>query len=146
MRAHTVAEPISCDLFETTAPMSDDSSHLSILFVEDHADTARVIAKVLETMGHEVQTASSIEDAVKIVIERRFDLIISDVGLPDGSGVGLIHGIRPFCDAPAIALTAYSGEEDIARCLRAGFDLHLAKPASPTELREAIETARRARG
>ena len=125
--------------------MSDDSSHLSILFVEDHADTARMITKLLETMGHEVQTASSVEDAVKIVIERQFDLIISDVGLPDGSGVGLIHGIRPFCDAPAIALTAYSSEEDIARCLRAGFDLHLAKPASPTELRDAIEAVRRTR-
>jgi CheY-like chemotaxis protein len=125
--------------------MSDDSSLLSILFVEDHADTARVIAQLLETMGHEVQTASSVEDAVKIVIEGRFDLIISDVGLPDGSGVGLIHGIRPFCDAPAIALTAYSSEEDAARCLRAGFDLHLAKPASPAGLREAIETVRRAR-
>jgi CheY-like chemotaxis protein len=125
--------------------MPDDSPLLSILFVEDHADTARVIAKLLETMGHEVQTASSVEDAVRLVIERRFDLILSDVGLPDGSGVGLIHGIRPFCDAPAIALTAYSSAEDIARCLRAGFDLHLAKPASPVELREAIETARRAR-
>jgi CheY-like chemotaxis protein len=125
--------------------MPDDSSLLSILFVEDHADTARVITQLLETMGHEVQTASSVEDAVKIVIERRFDLIISDVGLPDGSGVGLIHGIRPFCDAPAIALTAYSSGEDIARCLRAGFDLHLAKPASPAELRAAIETARHAR-
>jgi CheY-like chemotaxis protein len=126
--------------------MTTASSSLSILLVEDHADTAHVIAKLLEGMGHAVRTAASVEDAVKGVIEHQFDLIISDVGLPDGSGVGLIHGIRPFCDAPAIALTAYSEAEDVARCLRAGFDLHLAKPASPAELREAIQTVLQRRG
>jgi CheY-like chemotaxis protein len=125
--------------------MTDSHPPLSILLVEDHADTACVIAKVLETMGHSVEAIATVEDAVKAVVERQFDLIISDVGLPDGSGVSLIHGIRPFCEAPAIALTAYDSEEDIALCLRAGFDLHLAKPASPADLHEAIQAALRAR-
>ena len=122
--------------------MSSDSPKkpLSILVVEDHADTADVLARILTAMGHSVRTAGSVEAAVKNVIDHRFDLIISDVGLPDGNGVSLIHGIRRFCRTPAIALTGYSAEDDIARCKRAGFDLHLAKPIDPAKLREAIES------
>jgi CheY-like chemotaxis protein len=118
---------------------------LSILLVEDHSDTARMLDALLEGMGHAVRVASSVEEAVKCVIANRFDLLICDIGLPDGSGVSLLHGIRPFCDAPAIAFTAYSAEEDVARCLRAGFDVHLGKPAGPEALRGAMREALRIR-
>jgi CheY-like chemotaxis protein len=53
-----------------------------------------------------------------------------------------MHGIRRFCDTPAVALTGYSGEEDAERCRRAGFNLHLAKPVDPQTLRDAIEAMR----
>jgi CheY-like chemotaxis protein len=112
----------------------------SILLVEDHADTALAIKSFLSSMGHSVRTATSVETAVREVIDHKFDLIISDVGLPDGNGVSLMHGIRPFCDTPAIALTGYGGEEDIARCMRAGFNLHLTKPVGPETLRDTIES------
>ena len=115
---------------------------LSILIVEDHADTAQIMAIHLSGQGHSVCTAGSVEEAVKNVVEQKFDLIISDVGLPDGNGVSLMHGIRPFCDTPAIALTGYSGDDDVERCLRAGFNMHLAKPVSPQKLRDAIDGLR----
>lgn len=123
--------------------MSADSPQkpLSILLVEDHADTAHAIVKFLTAMGHSVRTADSVEAAVRNVIDHRFGLIISDVGLPDGNGVSLMHGIRPFCDTPAIALTGYSGDDDIERCKRAGFNLHLTKPVGPEALRKAIDAA-----
>jgi len=112
---------------------------LSILLVEDHADTAAMIASLLAQHGHAVQLVGSVEGAVRSVVEQTFDVIISDVGLPDGSGVSLMHGIRPFCRTPAIALTAYGSREDIECCRRAGFDLHLAKPADFAALSAAIE-------
>jgi CheY-like chemotaxis protein len=111
---------------------------LSILLVEDHPDTALAIGNLLAMMGHTVQSADSVEAAVRVVIGNRFDLIISDVGLPDGNGVSLMHGIRPFCDTPAIALTGYGGDDDVARCLRAGFNRHLTKPVGARQLGEAI--------
>ncbi len=122
--------------------MSDPSScpPLSILLVEDHADTALAIRSFLTGMGHSVRVADSVEAAIKEVIAHQFEIIISDVGLPDGNGVSLIHGIRRFCKTPALALTGYSSDEDAARCMRAGFDMHLAKPVGPEKLQDVLKT------
>lgn len=111
---------------------------LGVLLVEDHSDTARVIEMFLLGEGHSVTIAGSVSEAVASVVAGPFDLIISDVGLPDGNGVSLIHGLRAFCDTPAIALTGYDGEEHARRCLQAGFTCHLAKPFRMDELRAAI--------
>lgn len=111
---------------------------LSILLVEDHVDTAAAIRSILSAMGHEVRTAGSVEAAVREVVGSNFDLIVSDISLPDGNGISLIHGIRPFCSTPAIAVTAYGSPEDIARCKRAGFDLHLTKPVGFDALENAV--------
>lgn len=123
-------------------PAESLKSRLSILLVEDHADTARAIGDLLTTMGHAVRIADSVETAIRGVVEDRFDLIISDVGLPDGNGVSLMHGIRRFCDTPAIALTGYGGDDDVARCLRAGFNRHLTKPVGALQLCAAIDDLR----
>jgi CheY-like chemotaxis protein len=112
----------------------------AILLVEDHPDTALAIGAFLSTMGFHVTTAGSVEEAVRNVVAQKFDVIISDVGLPDGNGISLINCIRPFCDTPAIALTAYTSDEDAERCKRAGFDLHIGKPVDPATLRDAIES------
>ncbi len=119
-------------------PLAPTDRPLSILLVEDHQDTALVVGGFLKMLGHTVATADSVETAVKQVVTHRFDLIISDVGLPDGNGVSLMHGIRPFCNTPAIALTGFSSEDDIARCKRAGFNLHLTKPVGGQDLQNAI--------
>ncbi len=102
---------------------------MKTLLVEDNADTSKLLAQGLEMAGCKVRVVSTVAEALDVLIAETFDVIISDVGLPDGHGIGLMHGVRAFCSTPAIALTAFSTPEDIARCLEAGFDVHLAKPS-----------------
>lgn len=117
---------------------------LSVLLVEDHLDTALAVEDALRHRNCRVQRAGSVAEALQAIIDGSFDVIVSDVGLPDGHGVSLIHGVRRFCKTPAIALTAFSSADDIARCLKAGFDLHLPKPIEMGVLyREIVRLADR---
>jgi CheY-like chemotaxis protein len=70
--------------------------------------------------------------------ERKFDVILSDIGLPDGSGIDFIKAARELCQTPAVALTGYGMAEDIERCLRAGFDEHLTKPIDIDRLEKTV--------
>jgi PAS domain S-box-containing protein len=124
-------------------PASNSSSpvvlgSLKVLVVEDHEDTAIVMGRMLADMGHTSVPASSVASAVDALTREKFDLIISDIGLPDGNGVSLIHAVRAFCDAPAIALTGYGMREDVERCLKAGFNKHITKPVTFGSLRQII--------
>jgi CheY-like chemotaxis protein len=111
---------------------------MKILAIEDHEDTAVVMALMLRAMGHTVVLADSVASAVDVLTREKFDLIISDIGLPDGNGVSLIHAVRTFCDAPAIALSGYGMREDVERCLNAGFTKHVTKPVTVEVLRQII--------
>jgi PAS domain S-box-containing protein len=111
---------------------------LSVLMIEDHEDTALVMARMLEDMSHRVVPANSVASAIDILTRQKFDLIISDIGLPDGNGVSLIHAVRAFCGAPAIALTGYGMREDVERCLQAGFNRHVTKPVTFEALQQII--------
>lgn len=112
---------------------------LQILLVEDHGDTARIMKKMLERKGHEVQTAGDLATALQSATQQRFDLLISDLGLPDGSGLNLMHELRARGQTlPAIALSGYGQEHDIAESRAAGFTVHLTKPTNLQQLREAI--------
>lgn len=113
-------------------------SGANILLIEDHEDTARAVAHILQTAGHRVSLAFTIGDALSLLVRESFDVIVSDLSLPDGTGIKLIHGIRGFCKTPAIALTGYAEPEDAQRCLEAGFDRHLAKPLNFAELLSSI--------
>ena len=107
-----------------------------MLLIEDHEDTAQVMQKVLRQMGHEVETCSTVARACQRLREREFDIILSDIGLPDGTGIDLIRAAREICRTPAIALTGYGMAEDVDRCLEAGFDEHLTKPVDIERLQE----------
>jgi len=109
-----------------------------ILLVEDDPDTATAMKFILKGLGHEATLAGTISEALTAALNNKFDLIISDIGLPDGHGISLLTGVRQFCDTPAIALTAYGMQEDIDRCLKAGFGIHLTKPVLKDQLRKAI--------
>jgi CheY-like chemotaxis protein len=109
-----------------------------ILLVEDDPDTATAMKFILKSLGHETTLATTISEALTSALNNKFDLIISDIGLPDGHGISLLMGVRQFCDTPAIALTAYGMQEDIDRCLKAGFGIHLMKPVMKEQLRKAI--------
>jgi len=112
---------------------------LRILFVEDHGDTAEMMGLLLSMNGHEVEHASDVASALEAAGRRPFDLLISDLGLPDASGLELMRELRRRGTAvPGIALSGYGQEDDVRNSLAAGFAAHLTKPASPDKLADTI--------
>ena len=112
---------------------------LRILLVEDHGDTARIMRRLLTMAGHEVQTAGNVATALELARSGSFDLLISDLGLPDSSGLDLMRELRRRgSKLPGIALSGYAQENDIRRSQEAGFAIHLTKPTSPERVVEAI--------
>ena len=110
-----------------------------ILLVEDHEDTLHILARFLRKWGYRVTTASTVQSALERASEQNFDLLISDLGLPDGSGHDVARELQRRCKLPAIALSGYGTDVDIQNSLEAGFAEHLTKPISFQGLRGAIE-------
>jgi CheY-like chemotaxis protein len=95
--------------------------------------------RLLQLDGHEVEIAGDIVSATEALAANQFDLLISDLGLPDGSGLDLLRRLRRRGSRiPAIALSGYGQEQDIQRSHDAGFTAHLTKPANPDHLRQTI--------
>jgi two-component system CheB/CheR fusion protein len=112
---------------------------LRILLVEDHADTARVTRLLLKRHGHNVQLAGNVATALGLASQESFDLLLSDLGLPDGSGLDLLRQLRQRGNRlPAIAVSGYGLEDDLRRSREAGFAAHLVKPTSVEHLAAAI--------
>lgn len=111
---------------------------LRILLVEDHEDTLMMMARLLKLFGHTVETAGSVREAVDLGHAREFDLLISDIGLPDGSGLDIIRDLKPQRGLKGIALSGYGMEEDRRQSREAGFDAHLTKPIDVQTLERAI--------
>ena len=137
---------VSCQWPAKTSPPSlttDNSqpttSALRILLVEDHPATAAVMARLLRSMGHAVRPAGSVNEALDAAAADRFDMIISDIGLPDGTGHELMRQLRNHQAAPAIAVSGFGMDNDIANSLEAGFAAHLTKPISIEQLEWAIQ-------
>jgi PAS domain S-box-containing protein len=119
------------------APMA--TAHpLRILLVEDHGDTQQMMVRLLEGSGHQVRTADCVNSALDVAATCQFDLVISDLGLPDGSGLDLMHQLRKRHGICGIALSGYGMEIDIQRSREAGFAHHLTKPVTPDGLEAAI--------
>lgn len=115
------------------------SKAANILMVEDHQDTARVIARLLRDLGHTVSMASTVCKAKELIDGGTYDLLLSDIGLPDGTGIDVVTYLRQKSSIPAIAMTGYGMEDDIARCKAAGFQEHLTKPIHFQRLQLLIE-------
>ncbi len=116
-----------------------------ILLVEDHFDTARALARLLERSGHEVTLANSLFEAEGYVKRGGYDLMLSDIGLQDGTGLELIRKVRAISDLPAVALTGFGMEEDVVNCRVAGFNEHLTKPINFQRLEFVIDELMRDR-
>jgi len=119
---------------------------IDIVVVDDEADARELIRMVLAQHGGDVRLAASAADALALLAERRPDLLVADIGMPEMDGYGLIRRIRSASDpglasVPAIALTAYGRTEDRERALGAGFQHHLAKPVLPDELVNVVARA-----
>jgi CheY-like chemotaxis protein len=110
--------------------------------VEDHEPTLQVISTLLSRDGYEVITASSVAGALTAAKADRFDLVISDLGLPDGTGITLMERLREAHGLRGIALSGYGMEEDQARSIEAGFVAHLVKPVRVAELRRVLATVK----
>ncbi|MGE5611710.1 MAG: PAS domain S-box protein [Bacillota bacterium] len=125
-----------------TAPAAEPGKHrsVSILLVEDNEDTLRVMSRLLEAYGHRVKTAASMHEAIESAKEQP-DLIICDIGLPDGTGWDLMRLLRQQQPVRGIALSGFASDEDIQRSKGVGFVTHLAKPIDPDQLESAIQQA-----
>jgi CheY-like chemotaxis protein len=113
----------------------------SILLVEDHQDTAAVLSRALKRKGFRVSTAHTVADAMQLFESERFDLLISDIGLPDGNGIELLTRINAVRRIPAIALSGYGMEHDLEKSLAAGYVEHLIKPVNWDALCDSIQRA-----
>lgn len=109
---------------------------LRLLLVEDHDSTRELMQRLLESMGHQVVAADSVRTALSAAENRDFDLVISDLGLPDGSGHDLMAHLRGRCRA--IALSGYGMEDDLRKSGESGFAEHITKPIDVAKLEEAI--------
>ena len=123
-RDHAPAAPTAAPAPEAAAAPAIGT----LLLVDDHVDTLQVMARLLTRRGHQVLVAADCRSALETAREHRFDLVVSDLGLPDGSGLTLLAQLREICDAPAIALSGYGMEEDVRQSRLAGYDEHLTKP------------------
>lgn len=109
-----------------------------ILIVEDHMDTRITLQRLLERRGYKVTAATSAEQALAAASEGQFDLVISDLGLPDMTGNELMSLLRDRHGLPGIAVSGYGMEEDVNRSRNAGFVHHLTKPIQVDRLAELI--------
>ena len=108
------------------------------MVVEDHADTLRVLARLLDHFGHEISVANGAQSALEIVDSKEFDVVLSDIGLPDGTGYEVIAQAKRKQPIKGVALTGFDKDEDIKRSKEAGFDFHLSKPVDFHELRMVL--------
>ncbi|MES2707401.1 MAG: PAS domain S-box protein [Verrucomicrobiota bacterium] len=116
----------------------DEPRAWRLLLVEDHEDTSRMLSLLLGRRGFMVRTAATVAGALEIVETGTFDLVISDLGLPDATGYDLMRRIRDVHHLPGIAMSGYGMEDDLRRSREAGFREHIVKPIRIAQLEEAI--------
>jgi PAS domain S-box-containing protein len=114
---------------------------LRILLVEDHGDTRQTLSRLLRHFGHNISEADCTQRALEIIRSQVFDVVLSDIGLPDGSGYEVISQAKREQRVKGVALTGFGTDEDIRRGREAGFDFHLTKPVDFHELRSILDQA-----
>ncbi|WP_179228498.1 PAS domain-containing hybrid sensor histidine kinase/response regulator [Leptolyngbya ohadii] len=131
------SSPIPPSTHLSTHPLAG----LQILVVDDDPDTRELLNFLLETNGARVTTANSAIEALRSLKRNAPDLLLSDIGMPDQDGYGLMRSIRaayPDRAIPAIALTAYAADYDRQKALQVGFRQHISKPINPDTLLQSI--------
>jgi signal transduction histidine kinase len=135
---HTVSPPKTA---ATKSPEPIGTRPLRILLVEDHQDTRAALEKLLIRRGHLVAATHSMRSAMETAARNQFDLLISDIALPDGNGAELMTYLRAISGMRGIAISGFGMNGDIERSLEAGFAEHLIKPVKMENLEAAIERA-----
>jgi signal transduction histidine kinase/CheY-like chemotaxis protein len=130
-------QPLNRQLPRSVPPAAPKA--VRILLVDDHEDTLEFMGRYLMLCGHEIVAASTYGKALSAGQQQGFDLMISDIGLPDGSGYELMHELQALSPIKGIALSGYGMKSDIDRSLMAGFSAHLTKPCDLSVLNATIE-------
>jgi CheY-like chemotaxis protein len=113
---------------------------LKFFVVENHQDTLDAIKMFLEAQGHTVEIAPDMKSALKLAPKTKFDVMISDIGLPDGDGWQLMERLREEIPGlKAIAMSGYGMRADLAKSEAAGYAAHIVKPFGPMELDAALK-------
>ena len=139
-------------VFPMTEPSSDAKRNavpsaplahkpMRVLLVEDHEDTNRSLTHLLRRRGYYVQPATSMQEAIEAASQERFDVLVSDIGLPDGSGIDLMKKLKDEHSIFGIALTGFGMEDDLRKSQEVGFNHHLVKPIDLNRLDALIQQA-----
>ena len=142
---NTVPAPVGSDGDGQDQPVDREPKqfvpkHRRVLLVDDHYDTCIGMKRMLERHGYETTVAHTARQAVEKVRTEEFDLLISDIGLPDRSGYDLMREVRLNTDLPGIALSGFGSEQDVNQAREAGFAEHLTKPVSFERLEKTIQS------
>jgi CheY-like chemotaxis protein len=121
------------------APPLPPSRSKAILLVEDNADTLRILAQMFRKWGYTVRTADCVQSALAEAAKGPFDLLVSDLGLPDGSGLEIMHQVKNLYGISGVAISGFGTEDDIRQSHAAGFEEHLVKPVTINALRETVQ-------
>ncbi len=137
---------VELPLMPTEAPLSGATALEAtgkplprILLVEDHADTLQILARLLRRWGYDVHTASTVQAALQLARQKPFDVLISDLALPDGSGREIMAEVKARYGMRGIALSGYGTEADVEKSRAAGFGDHFVKPINFPELRACLD-------
>jgi PAS domain S-box-containing protein len=133
-----VANHVEKSGVNSEAPQKQAKS-LRILLVEDHGDTRQTLSRLLTHFGHQISVADNTQSALAIVQSQKFDVVLSDIGLPDGTGYEVISQVKRKQPIKAVAITGFGTDEDVRRGKEAGFDFHLVKPIDFHELRSVLD-------
>ena len=109
----------------------------AVLIVDDVPDVTEMIALLLKHAGYDVSTADSAKSALRLARKKNYDLVISDIGMPEMNGyelAGALRALNNYSNTPMIAVTGYSEYDDRGRAVKAGFNVHLTKPIEPAHL------------
>jgi HAMP domain-containing protein/signal transduction histidine kinase len=131
-------EKVEPQITPALSPRFAERQPMRILLVEDHEDTNRSLTSLLRRRGYHVQSALTFQSALELSAKEQFDVLISDLGLPDGSGIDLIQKLASKPPL-GIALTGFGMEQDIRKSREVGFQHHLVKPIDLNKLDSLIQ-------
>ena len=129
--------------FSQEPSVEQDTARRRLLIVEDQVDTLEMLCQHFRTRGYETFACTTAAEALDFANREHFDLLISDLAMPEMDGLELIRKLRQqeaTQNTPAIALTGYASTKDAATAIAAGFNMHLSKPIDPAELSEAVDS------
>ena len=128
-----------------TSLSDQQKAPLHILLVDDHTDTVITLGALLRNLGYEVACAETVKQALQLAKESKFDLLVSDIGLPDGSGHDLMRQIRAQQSIAGIALSGFGMEDDLEKSRAVGFTEHLIKPVNVDRLQATLREIARSK-